>query len=75
MSVQTSVLFDFPLSAPGVVRGSPVAVNTRVAEVAIQAGLFVCQGTLEEHEARFGRRVDTAQGVSDVIREAGVLPR
>ena len=47
MSVQTSVLFDFPLSAPGVVKGSPVAVNTRVAEVAIQAGLFVCQGTAD----------------------------
>ena len=47
MGVQTSVLNDFPLSAPGVVRGSPVAVNTRVAEVAVQAGLFVCQGTAD----------------------------
>lgn len=47
MSVQTTALTDFPLSAPGVVRGSPVAVHTRVAEVAIQAGLFVCQGTAD----------------------------
>lgn len=47
MSVQTAVLDQFPLSAPGVVQGYPVATNPRVAEVAIQAGLFVCQGTAD----------------------------
>ena len=47
MSVQTSVLDNYPLSAPGVLQGSPIATNTRVAEVAIQAGLFVCQGTAD----------------------------
>ncbi len=47
MALQTSVDFDFALSAPGVLRGPPVRVNTRVAEVAIQAGLFVVQGTAD----------------------------
>lgn len=47
MALQTSVDFDFALSAPGVLRGPAVRVNTRVAEVAIQAGLFVVQGTAD----------------------------
>jgi len=36
---------------------------------------MIRQGTLEEQEARFVRRVDTAQGVIGVIREAGLLPK
>ena len=47
MALQTTVSLDLALSLPGVARGEPRAVHARLAEVAIYAGLFVCQGTLD----------------------------
>ncbi len=47
MALQTEALDDLPLPAPGVCRGSPTSTRTRVAEVAVQAGLYVCQGTAD----------------------------
>lgn len=67
MALQTSVDFDFALSAPGVLRGPPVRVNTRVAEVAIQAGLFVVQGTADGQ----GKLPTSA---ADVAKGLGVAP-
>lgn len=48
MAVQTSVLSNYPVAFPGDVRGSDYAENNRMAEVAINPGLFVCQGTRDE---------------------------
>lgn len=67
MSVQTSVLDDLALSAPGVFRGNPRATHTRVAEVAIQAGCFVVQGTADGQG-----KLPTSSG--DVAKGLGVAP-
>lgn len=46
MSLQTSVDSDFAVAIPGGIRQA-ILTHTRLAEVAIQAGLFVCQGTAD----------------------------
>lgn len=66
-TLQTSADFDFPLSAPGVLKGSPISVHTRVAEVAIQAGVFVCQGTGDGQ-----CKLPAASG--DVAKGLGIAP-
>ncbi len=64
--MQTGKLESFPLIAVGADFWDPL--------ISFARGTMIRQGTLEEQEARFVRRVDTAQGVIDVIREAGLLP-
>ena len=65
--MQTGKLESFPLIAVGADFWDPMISFARET--------MIRQGTLEEQEARFVRRVDTAQGVIDVIREAGLLPK
>jgi len=63
--MQTGKLERFPLIAVGADFWDPLISFARET--------MIRQGTLDEQEARFVRRVDTAQGVIDVIREAGLL--
>lgn len=48
MAVQTSVSDTLAAAIPGMVRGSPAGMKTRVAQVAMQGGLLVVQGTRDE---------------------------
>ena len=45
MSLQTSVSFDFSEAIAGLPRGNVNRTNDRYAEVVIQSGVLVCQGT------------------------------
>ena len=48
MAVQTSVSDNLAAAIPGMVRGSPHHSMTRVAQVAMQGGLLVVQGSADE---------------------------
>lgn len=63
MSVQTSVLSNYPVAFPGDIRGSDYAENNRTAEVAINPGLFVCQGTRDEQCKLPTSSGDIAKGI------------
>ena len=65
--MQTGKLESFPLIAVGADFWDPLISFARAT--------MIRQGTLQEEEARFVHRVDTAHGVIDVIREAGLLPK
>jgi uncharacterized protein (TIGR00730 family) len=65
--MQTGKLESFPLIAVGADFWDPLIGFARET--------MIRQGTLEEHEAHFVHRADTAQGVIDVIRQAGLLPK
>jgi hypothetical protein len=47
MSVQTSVAFDFDLGYPGDIVGNLISQENKVAQVDINPGLFVCQGSAD----------------------------
>jgi len=48
MSVQTTMLTNFALAIAGMTRGDGYQTQTREAAVAVQNGLFVCQGSRDE---------------------------
>jgi len=66
MGVQTSVEFQPALGIPGGVHGSDPMTNTCGAQVAIQAGLFVVQGTAGKG------KLPTTSG--EVAKGLGVAP-
>lgn len=67
MAVQTTVSFDHAVAIAGGVRGVVPQTRTRVAEVAIQAGLAACQGTADAQ-----CKLPTTSG--EVAKVLGIAP-
>lgn len=63
MAVQTSVLTNFPAAFAGDPRGDIYGENNRMAEVAINPGLFVCQGTRDEQCKLPTSSAEVAKGI------------
>ena len=67
MSLQTSVSFDFSEAIAGLPRGNVNRTNDRYAEVVIQSGVLVCQGTDD-------RQCKLPTSAAEVAKALGVAP-
>lgn len=67
MSVQTSVDTNYAAAIAGLPQGDVISTNDRYAEVAIQAGVLVCQGTADGQ-----CKLPTSSG--EVAKGLGIAP-